>query len=132
MIEMLIIKIALQQNIDPNLLLGVCYKESHFQNVNVEADGTSETAHSVCQVHDIAARQVGLTNLDLNIPANSILVAALYLKYQMNRCGGVRPAVAAYNTGKCINHPIKGGYVDQVLAFSREFEFRRLTSVAFN
>lgn len=132
MIEMLIIKIALQQNIDPNLLLGVCYKESHFQNVNVEADGTSETAHSVCQVHDVAARQVGMSYLDLNIPANNILVAALYLKYQMERCGETRAGIAAYNTGKCIAHPIKGGYVDQVQAFSKEFEFRRMSSLAYN
>lgn len=133
MIETLIISIALQQGIDPNILLGICYQESHFHTANLENDGpTGETAHSVCQVHPVAAKQVGLEHLNLDIPSNSILVAARYYKYQLNRCGSVVPAVAAYNTGHCIIHPKKDGYVDHVLEYSRDFEFKRYASIAFN
>lgn len=99
MLEMLIITIALSNQVDPNLLLALSYQETHIQNVVTYNDGGSPS-YGVGQVKDIARRQVAsegnLENLE-----DSIDIAAKYLKWNIKRCGGIEAGVAGYNRGRC-------------------------------
>lgn len=123
MIEALIFKIAISENVDPSLLQALCYQETRFHNVVTKNDGDSDS-YGVCQIKSVAAQQVGLPQINLNIAENNIRVAALYLKYNIERCGGEVAGLAAYNTGRCIQNPKRGGYVDHVLEYKKFFNYK--------
>jgi soluble lytic murein transglycosylase-like protein len=110
-----IIKIANEVGVDSNLLAALCYQESRFKYFYNMNDGGSPSL-GPCQVKKITAKHVGLYR-DYMTSEDMIRVGALYLKENIDRCGGIRPALAAYNTGKCIQKPKKGGYVDSVMVY---------------
>lgn len=111
----LIIAIALKNQVDPNLLLAICHQESKFHNVITHDRGSQ--SFGPCQTKHIAAKQVKLDHLNLKNVNNSIKVAALYLKYNINRCSNLRSAIAAYNVGHCLKNPKANGYTDKVLNY---------------
>lgn len=97
--EAIIIAIALSNQVDPNLLLALCYKETKLVQVNSPNDGGS-TSWGPCQVKEISARQVASEG-DIQDLEDSIDIAAKYLSYNIKRCGTVEAGVAAYNYGHC-------------------------------
>lgn len=112
-ISTLILVSAITNGVDPAMLKAICTKESNLKNVHVEDQGS--ISYGPCQVKRIAAKQVGLDNVNLQLPEVSIDVAAKYFKYMKNKCGGSDiKAIAAYNTGKCIT-PKANGYTTDVI-----------------
>jgi hypothetical protein len=122
--EALILAIALNANVSPDLLLAVCYQETKLVNIDTRNDGKS-TSYGPCQTKKIASRQVAMDHLDITEPRNSIEIAAKYLKYGINKCGGIRSGLAFYNSGKCIDRPKRGGYTDKVLAHYNDYKLKR-------
>jgi soluble lytic murein transglycosylase-like protein len=95
--------------IPPGLLIAVCMTETNLQNVDVLNDGGTPS-YGVCQVKLETARWMGkvhkkqyiqqFTKDDMRKIRNNAKVAALYLKYQLQRYqDDACKAVAAYNAG---------------------------------
>lgn len=110
---------ALKNELDPNLLTALCYKESKFKYLYNAEDGGSPS-FGPCQIKHIAARQVGFTRPYMTTQ-ETIDIAAKYLKYNLKRCGSLKKALAAYNTGRCMV-PSKTGYVYDVLRHLNQLE----------
>jgi soluble lytic murein transglycosylase-like protein len=130
MLNLMIVTISYLNGVDPTMLKAVCFKETRLQNVNNMHDGKSPS-YGLCQVKKIVAKQVGmkyvdLRKVDLTDPAMNLTVAAKYLAYNIKRCGSKKSGLAAYNTGKCIRSPKRGGYVDQVLKFQKQYNSSNL------
>lgn len=117
--EALILAIALNSNIDPDLLKAVCFQESKLTNVNTPHDGHS-TSYGPCQSKSIAMRQVAM-NVDLTKVENSIKVASKYLKYGIEKCGSKESGVGFYNTAKCLKKFKKNGYVEKVMLYYSKY-----------
>lgn len=121
-IATLILVSSIINGVDPKLLTAICTKESNLKAVNVMDNGSY--SYGPCQVKKIAAKQVGLTNVDLTQPEQSIDVAAKYLKYKLNKCRDTIKAIGAYNSGKCYKYNEQ--YVIDVLKIyikEKEYEF---------
>jgi soluble lytic murein transglycosylase-like protein len=116
--------------ISPSLLIAVCTTETNLRNVDVMQDGTTPS-YGVCQVKLETAQWMGkvhkrprlqtFTENDMRVISNNAKVAALYLKYQLNRYEGDHcKAVAAYNAGRFKESQIYAGvpfnwkYVEKV------------------
>lgn len=115
--ESIIIAIALANQVDPNLLLAVCYKETRFVQIDSPNDGGS-TSYGPCQIKQISARQVASTG-DVRDLEDSIDIAAKYLSYNIKRCHGVEAGIAAYNYGHCKPTTI---YSRSVLVYYKQFQ----------
>lgn len=116
----LVLSVAIATGVNSNLLLAVCQKESGLTNVINHSDNGSKS-YGPCQVKSIAARQLGLGHIDITKAHNSVLVAAMYLKYSIDKCGNVESGLAHYNTGKCLRTFSKNGYVRDVIQLHNEF-----------
>lgn len=110
-----ITKISNEIGVDPHLMAAICYKESRFKYFHNFNDGGSPS-HGPCQIKSITAKHVGLYK-DYMTSEDTIRVGATYFKENLKRCGSIRSAIAAYNTGRCIKSPKRGGYVDSVLSY---------------
>jgi soluble lytic murein transglycosylase len=103
------------KGIDPALIAGVIYAESHFRDGQVSAAGaqglmqlTPETARYIARKSGGVAFQVD----DLATPQVNIAYGAYYLRYLMKRYGDNENfALAAYNGGE--------GNVDRWIATAR-------------
>jgi hypothetical protein len=107
----IVVAAAVTHGVDPNLLKAICIKETGMKNINVMDKGS--ISYGPCQVKRVAAKQVGMGNVDLEDVEKSVAVAALYLKHKVSQCNNTMKAVGAYNSGKCIIP--KSGYVADVL-----------------
>ena len=104
-----------QKGIDPALIAGVIYAESHFRDGQVSAAGaqglmqlTPETARYIARKSGGVAFKVD----DLGTPQVNIAYGAYYLRYLMKRYGDNENfALAAYNGGE--------GNVDRWIAKAR-------------
>ncbi|MEP6954623.1 MAG: lytic transglycosylase domain-containing protein [Solirubrobacteraceae bacterium] len=104
-----------QKGIDPALIAGVIYAESHFRDGQVSPAGaqglmqlTPETAHYIARKSGGVAFRID----DLGTPQVNIAYGAYYLRYLMKRYGDNENfALAAYNGGE--------GNVDRWIAKAR-------------
>jgi soluble lytic murein transglycosylase len=95
---------AAQKDLDPSLIAGVIYAESHFRDGQTSAAGaeglmqlTPRTARDIARKSGGTAFNVG----DLGTPQVNISYGAYYLRYLLDRYGGNETfALAAYNGGE--------------------------------
>ena len=95
---------ARDKDLDPALIAGVIYAESHFRDGQVSAAGaqglmqiTPATAHMIAR----KSGGVAFTVEDLGTPQVNIAYGAWYLRYLMRRYAGNETfALAAYNGGE--------------------------------
>lgn len=108
-IILILTKVAKTVGISPGLLVAVCMTETNLRNIDVMNDGGSPS-YGVCQVKLETAKWMGKVHRkpavmsfeekDMRKVEKNAKVAALYLKYQINRYDGdYCKAVAAYNAG---------------------------------
>jgi hypothetical protein len=116
--------------ISPQLLIAICMTETNLRNIDTPNDGIT-TSYGVCQVKLETAQFMGkvykkphlvaFTSEDMRDLKKNIKVAALYVKYQIERYDGdLCRAVAAYNAGrfkestKYPGKPFNWKYVEKV------------------
>lgn len=129
-IALIITGVAKSVGIAPGLLLAVCMTETNLRNIDSANDGGSPS-YGICQVKLKTARWMGkvhkkpelqnFTEADMRDVRKNATVAALYIKYQLNRyAGDTCKAVAAYNAGKFkessvyLGLPFNWSYVQKV------------------
>ena len=104
-----------QKGIDPALIAGVIYAESHFRDGQVSAAGAQGLMQLTPQTARYIARKSGGVAFkidDLGTPQVNIAYGAYYLRYLMKRYGDNEAfALAAYNGGE--------GNVDRWIAKAR-------------
>lgn len=94
---------ARDKNLDPSLIAGVIYAESHFREGRTSqagAQGLMQITPATAQ--DIARKSGGIAfeTKDLHTPQVNIAYGSFYLRYLLDRYGGNETlAVAAYNAG---------------------------------
>lgn len=84
------------------LLVSVCLVESNLIYTINPKDGRS-ASYGVCHVKTATARQFdrGATPVLLMSPIYNSIIAARYLKWQLERYKTTTCAIAAYNAGSC-------------------------------
>ena len=106
---------ARDKGIDPALIAGVIYAESHFIDDRTSSAGAQGLMQLTPATAQYIARKSGGTAFrvsDLGTPQVNIAYGAFYLRYLMNRYGDDVPLVlAAYNAGE--------GNVDRWIAQAR-------------
>jgi len=129
-IILILTEVAKTVGISSNLLIALCMAETNLKNVHTHNDGLT-TSYGVCQVKLETAQFMGrvykkryltdFTEEDMKDIKKNAKVAALYLKYQINRYDGdMCKAVAAYNAGsfkkssKYTDKPFNWSYVKKV------------------
>ncbi len=129
-IALILTQTAKMIGISPQLLLAVCMTETNLKHVHTPNDGAT-TSYGVCQVKLETAQFMGkvhkkpylvvFTSNDMKDIKKNAKVAALYLKYQIDRYDGdLCKAVAAYNAGrfkestKFPGKPFNWKYVEKV------------------
>ena len=127
---LLINTVAKTVGVSPALLVAICMTETNLRNVHVMNDGGSPS-YGVCQVKLETAQFMGkvfkkkkvqaYTSEDMKKVEKNLKVAALYVKYQINRYDGdLCKAVAAYNAGsfressRYEGRPFNWKYVEKV------------------
>jgi soluble lytic murein transglycosylase len=95
---------AAQKDLDPSLIAGVIYAESHFRDGQTSAAGAEGLMQLTPQTARDIARKSGGTAFnvaDLGTPQVNISYGAYYLRYLLDRYGGNETfALAAYNGGE--------------------------------
>lgn len=102
-------------NISPSLLLAVCSVESDLRPGAINHNDGGRASYGICQVQLRTAKFInGPTHVsDLLNPELNSLIAAKYLRYQLDRYKDDQDcAVAAYNAGSCIKNE-KGVYINE-------------------
>jgi soluble lytic murein transglycosylase len=106
---------AHSKGLDPALIAGVIYAESHFIDGRTSSAGAQGLMQLTPATAEYIARKSGGTRFrvsDLGTPQVNIAYGAYYLKYLMKRYGDDVPLVlAAYNAGE--------GNVDKWIAAAR-------------
>lgn len=113
--------IATKIGVSAQLLISVCSVETGLVNKNNFEDRV-EASLGVCQVQLTTARRFGkhYDMLALQQPRTNILVAAKYLKWQLNRYGSEYMAISSYNAGSFTTKNQR--YVDNVYKIMVELE----------
>jgi soluble lytic murein transglycosylase len=95
---------AAQKDLDPSLIAGVIYAESHFRDGQTSAAGAEGLMQLTPRTARDIARKSGGTAFnvdDLGTPQVNISYGAYYLRYLLDRYGGNETfALAAYNGGE--------------------------------
>jgi soluble lytic murein transglycosylase len=95
---------AAQKDLDPSLIAGVIYAESHFRDGQTSAAGAEGLMQLTPQTARDIARKSGGTAFnvaDLGTPQVNISYGAYYLRYLLDRYAGNETfALAAYNGGE--------------------------------
>ena len=129
-IILLITQTAKIIGISPQLLIAICMTETNLKHIHTPNDGKT-TSYGVCQVKLETAQFMGkvykkphlvvFTSEDMKDIKKNVKVAALYVKYQIERYDGdLCKAVAAYNAGrfkestKYPGKPFNWKYVEKV------------------
>ncbi|GAB0055998.1 Membrane-bound lytic murein transglycosylase F [Candidatus Magnetaquicoccaceae bacterium FCR-1] len=92
-LDRLITKIAIQENLDPDLLRAVVATESDFNNESVSPDG----AIGLMQLMPETAKLVGVKNI--HNPEQNLRGGARYLNQMLKQFPKIPHALAAYNAG---------------------------------
>ncbi|MBF0164059.1 MAG: lytic transglycosylase domain-containing protein [Magnetococcales bacterium] len=92
-LDRLITKIAIQENLDPDLLRAVVATESDFNNESVSPDG----AIGLMQLMPETAKLVGVKNI--HNPEQNLRGGARYLGQMLRQFPKIPHALAAYNAG---------------------------------
>ena len=104
------------------LLLGICSHESGLRNIYVPNDNGTPSI-GICQIKSETAKMLKHkgTKQELMNPEKNVTIAALYLKYQLDRYdNNPCQATAAYNAGtffpskKYLGRPVNYGYIKKV------------------
>jgi soluble lytic murein transglycosylase len=116
---------AAEKGLDPALIAGVIYTESHFRDGQVSAAGAQGLMQLTPATARYIARKSGGTKFvvdDLGTPQVNISYGAYYLRYLLRRYDGNEVfALAAYNAGE--------GNVDRWIARAEAHD-RALTTAA--
>jgi soluble lytic murein transglycosylase len=95
---------AAKKDLDPSLIAGVIYAESHFRDGQISAAGAEGLMQLTPRTARDIARKSGGTAFnvdDLGTPQVNISYGAYYLRYLLDRYGGNETfALAAYNGGE--------------------------------
>jgi soluble lytic murein transglycosylase-like protein len=127
---LLLTQTAKMVGISPQLLIAICMAETNLRHIHTPNDGKTNS-YGVCQVKLETAHFMGkvhkkphltrFTSDDMKDINKNMKVAALYVKYQINRYDGdLCKAVAAYNAGsfkeskKYPGKPFNWRYVEKV------------------
>jgi soluble lytic murein transglycosylase-like protein len=109
------------------LLSAVCYVESSHRVAAMHLDDGGSNSVGVCQVKLTTAKMLGFrgTEKGLRVPEANVLIAAQYLRSQLDRYDGdVGKAVGAYNAGTYRlgrdGRPINRRYIHKVMRAWRE------------
>lgn len=121
-----------RNGIDPNLLMGLAWQESGWNNDAVSSVGAVGIGQLMPGTSVwVAERFIGRPDLDPAVPEDNIRISARYLRYLLDRSGGdVEIALAGYFQGpNSVNRDgvldISEGYVANVLELSRRFAGER-------
>ncbi|MBF0417583.1 MAG: lytic transglycosylase domain-containing protein [Magnetococcales bacterium] len=101
-LDRLITKIAIQENLDPDLLRAVVATESDFNNESVSPDG----AIGLMQLMPETAKFVGVKNI--HNPEQNLRGGARYLGQMLKQFPKIPHALAAYNAGPKIVERYQG------------------------
>lgn len=109
-------------DVNPQLLLAVCFVESSYRsNLKPHMDGHTES-HGICQIKLETAQNmdkvyklhIKATKQRLQNPFVNAFYAAKFIRYQLYRYDGdMRKAVESYNKGSAVSGG-KGTYVNKV------------------
>lgn len=115
MIVALFTSISLSLSLPTGLLSALCYTESKYKINAVHRDDGGSDSIGICQLKLSTAKEYGFqgTEKELMKPETNILIAGLYLKYQITRYNSVKKGVIAYNRGNA-NHLTSSKYQDKV------------------
>jgi soluble lytic murein transglycosylase len=95
---------AREKRLDPALIAGVIYAESHFRDGQTSSAGAQGLMQlTIATAHYIARKSGGVDFVDgdLGTPQVNIAYGAYYLRYLLDRYGGNETlALAAYNGGE--------------------------------
>lgn len=126
---------AKKVGISGSLLLAICSHESGGFRFRHNPDDRGSPSFGACQVKEATAIQVGykLTHKQLGEPKKNAMIAAKYLKWQLDRYeNNYCRAVAAYNSGTFHESKKKTGlprnlkYVEAVKLLIEEEEEQKL------
>jgi soluble lytic murein transglycosylase-like protein len=127
LVESTILSAAKRYSIDPTLLTGLAWQESHFRHDAISPKG----AVGVMQLMAGTARDLGVDRYDFS---QNILGGAAYLRQMLDRYGDASLALAAYNAGPSAIDRYRGippfretkTYVESVMgSISPPFQQRR-------
>ncbi|MBF0629000.1 MAG: lytic transglycosylase domain-containing protein [Magnetococcales bacterium] len=121
-LDRLITRIAIQENLDPDLLRAVVATESDFNNESVSPDG----AVGLMQLMPETARILGVKNI--HNPEQNLRGGARYLNQMLKQFPKIPHALAAYNAGPKIVERFQGvpplaetqRYVGKVLSYYKK------------
>ncbi|MBF0189577.1 MAG: lytic transglycosylase domain-containing protein [Magnetococcales bacterium] len=121
-LDRLITKVAIQENLDPDLLRAVVATESDFNNESVSPDG----AVGLMQLMPETARILGVKNI--HNPEQNLRGGARYLGKMIKQFTKIPHALAAYNAGPKMVERFQGvpplaetqRYVGKVLSYYKK------------
>ncbi|MBF0271153.1 MAG: lytic transglycosylase domain-containing protein [Magnetococcales bacterium] len=121
-LDRLITKIAIQENLDPELLRAVVATESDFNNETISPDG----AVGLMQLMPETARILGVKNI--HNPEQNLRGGARYLGRMLKQFPNIPHALAAYNAGPKMVERFQGvpplaetqRYVGKVLSYYKK------------
>ncbi|MBF0213284.1 MAG: lytic transglycosylase domain-containing protein [Magnetococcales bacterium] len=121
-LDTLITKVAIQENLDPDLLRAVVATESDFNNETVSPDG----AVGLMQLMPETARILGVKNI--HNPEQNLRGGARYLGRMIKQFSKIPHALAAYNAGPKMVERFQGipplaetqRYVGKVLSYYKQ------------
>lgn len=115
-----------KHNIDPNILLSVCYVESKWKVAAMNKNDGGSKSIGICQVKYRTAKWLGFrgTEKQLSLPKYNIEYSAKYLKRNLDRYkGDIHKALIAYNQGNA-NGLTKTKYSSKVIKIARRLCLR--------
>ncbi|MEO5345710.1 MAG: lytic transglycosylase domain-containing protein [Magnetococcus sp. YQC-9] len=129
-LDRLITKIAIQENLDPDLLRAVVATESDFNNESVSPDG----AVGLMQLMPETAKLVGVKNI--HNPEQNLRGGARYLGQMLKQFPKIHHALAAYNAGPKMVERYQGvppltetqRYVGKVLDYYQKSSKKRINA----
>lgn len=100
-LSLIFILVSNQLNLPNNLLRAVCFVESSHNAKAIHLNDGKGDSLGLCQIKLATAKMAGFkgTQTQLMDPLVNAYYAGLYLKKQINKYGGVRAGVIAYNRG---------------------------------
>jgi soluble lytic murein transglycosylase-like protein len=114
-------EIAQIVGISANLLMALCWQESHHRNVINHSDNGSKS-YGVCQVKLDTARTIipSITRKDLMYPFINIYIASKYLKKHLDKYDSEYLALSRYNGGLKNGKVVNKKYINSILKYKKE------------
>lgn len=114
--------------VSPDLMLSVCWQETHHRNM-VNRHDKGSPSFGVCQVKKAAAKTVipTITEKELMNPLVNAYVAAKYIKQHQLKYKSEKIAISRYNGGYKNKKIVNKKYVNSVLSHKKNKPWRQQT-----